>query len=247
MKKLKTALLTALAGLSVSGPVRAEMSAEQADFVSANILTIFYHELAHAVIDLMDVPIFGQEEDAADVMAVLLVDALFEEETAQALAYDSSFGFINDPEGKEEIAFWDVHGPDEQRYFNHVCLFFGANPEEREDLAIELGLPEERAMSCPEEFELAAESWGPVLEEMEGLAGQAGITLEKGAGEAGAFINGVLESEIGELNKLFGWPEPLRVAVQPCDEPNAYYDPEARSITICEEFVPYLAELFTRF
>lgn len=247
MKKLKTALLTALAGLSVSGPVRAEMSAEQADFVSANILTIFYHELAHAVIDLMDVPIFGQEEDAADVMAVLLVDALFEEETAQTLAYDSSFGFINDPEGKEEIAFWDVHGPDEQRYFNHVCLFFGANPEEREDLAIELGLPEERAMSCPEEFELAAESWGPALEEMEGLAGQAGMTLEKGEGEAGAFINGVLEPEIGELNKLFGWPEPLRVAVQPCDEPNAYYDPEERSITMCEEFVPYLAEQFTRF
>ncbi len=56
--------------------------------IKANVLAIFYHELGHAVMDVMDVPIFGEEEDAADVMSVLLIDWLFSEEAAQDNVYD---------------------------------------------------------------------------------------------------------------------------------------------------------------
>ena len=145
--------LPAVLALSVLLCAPARASEEKAAFIEANILSIFYHELGHAVIDLMDVPIFGQEEDAADVMAVLLIDWLYEEETAQAIAYDSAFGYINDPEQTEEVPYWDLHGPDEQRFYNHVCLFYGANPEDREELAADLGLPDERAETCPEEYD----------------------------------------------------------------------------------------------
>ena len=53
----------------------------------------FYHELGHAVIDTMQVPIFGQEEDAADVFSILLIDEIFEPESANIIAYDAAFGF----------------------------------------------------------------------------------------------------------------------------------------------------------
>lgn len=95
--------LSVLAALQSTNAVAQDMSAKET-FVDANIRSIFYHELGHAMISEMNVPIFGQEEDAADVMAVLLIDALYEEEAAQALAYDSAFGFINDPDGTDEIA-----------------------------------------------------------------------------------------------------------------------------------------------
>jgi hypothetical protein len=39
-----------------------------------------------------------------------------------------------------------------------VCIFYGANPDLREELAQELGLPEDRAISCAVEYELAIDS-----------------------------------------------------------------------------------------
>jgi len=54
-----------------------------ADFTDNNLLAIFYHELGHAVIHQMGVPIFGQEEDAADALSILLIDALYEAEDAE--------------------------------------------------------------------------------------------------------------------------------------------------------------------
>lgn len=92
------ALLSSVTSLAVRGDEARDF------FVESNTLVIFYHELGHAVIDLMKVPIFGQEEDAADVMAVLLIDRLFVEEAAQDMAYDSAFGYLNDSERVEEIA-----------------------------------------------------------------------------------------------------------------------------------------------
>jgi hypothetical protein len=81
----------ALLAAGVPGSLMAD-EAEDA-FVDANILGIFYHELGHALIDVMQMPVFGQEEDAADVASILLIDHLFEPESALAMAYDVANGF----------------------------------------------------------------------------------------------------------------------------------------------------------
>lgn len=215
-------------------------------FVEANILTIFYHELGHAVIDLMNVPIFGQEEDAADVMAVLLVDWIYEEETAQALAYNGAFGYISDPEGKEEVAYWDLHGPDEQRYFNHVCLFYGANPDERDDLAQELGLPEERAEYCPDEYAQAADSWGMIFDEMEDQKSGVPMVFVPGSGAEASFANQLLSEEVKNLNAEMKLPQEVTVKVEACDEANAFYDPQDISIVYCVEFTDHMKEIYQK-
>ena len=119
-------------------------ASEEEGFVASNLISVFYHKLGHAVIDTMQVPIFGQEEDAADVFSILLIDEIFELESANIIAHDAAFGFHAEAQ-ENTLAFWDVHGPDEQRYYNLVCIFYGANPDLREELAQELGLPEERA------------------------------------------------------------------------------------------------------
>ena len=127
------------------------VQAEQvSEFVEANVLGIFYHEFGHAVIDIEGVPIFGQEEDAADVFSIYLIDAFYDEETAVSLAYDAAFGFLAEAEQAvaDEVPWWDTHGPDEQRFYNTVCLFYGADPDGRKDFATDLELPEERAEFC---------------------------------------------------------------------------------------------------
>lgn len=232
---LGTALLCA--------PAHAQDLTPQDAFVEANILSIFYHEMGHAVIDLMEVPIYGQEEDAADAMAVLLIDALYEEDAAQDIAYDSAFGYINDPDGTENVAYWGVHGPDEQRYYNHVCLFFGANPDDRAELAEDLGLPQERANSCPEEFDQAIGSWGQVFDEMQ--QGEGGsLVLAPVQGGVPPRVLSLMKDEIAALNQDFALPHPVEVRIEPCGEANAFYAPYDVSITMCTEFVPHLEELF---
>ena len=225
-------------------PVAPGAATESSDFVEANILGIFYHELGHAIIHTEGVPIFGQEEDAADVFSIFLVDALFEDEDAQALALDMASGFageamIRDAEA-EEIAWWDTHGPDEQRFYNMACILYGADPDKREDFADDVGLPEERAESCAEEYDQAAASWGAVMEGMSAIEGRPSLTF---TGDEALAVSGILGKEVESLNREIRLSHPVEVSVEACDEPNAYYDPEDFKIVFCTEFVGHLQRI----
>ena len=228
--------------LALASPARA-LDDDVAGYVESNLLAIFYHELGHALIDLMGLPVFGQEEDAADVLSVVLIDAFFEEEAAVQIAYDTAFGFYDDAQNNEPI-FWGVHGPDLQRYYTLVCLFYGANPDEREDVADEMGLPVERAETCEEEFDLAADSWGGVLDELAATSARpAALMLEIDArNPLDQFTAEVMDSEINALAEDFDLPRDLVVAVAPCGEANAFYDPSQALIIMCTELTEYLAE-----
>lgn len=233
--------ILALASLCAA-PVWAD-EAEEA-FVEANLIGIFYHELGHALIDHLQLPVFGQEEDAADVLSIFLIDTLWEPEAALDLAYDAAFGFAAEAmqaeEDGSEVAYWDVHGPDEQRFFNTVCVFFGGDPEEREEFAQDMGLPEDRAETCAEEYDLAAASWGPALEELAQLDGEK-MTFVPGDD---AVTNRVIRAEVDDLNARFSWPGDITVSVESCDEPNAFYIPDISAMLMCTEFAPYLRDLY---
>ena len=238
---MRAFILCALAALAAS-PIAAQ--SEEDLFVEANLLSIFYHELGHAAIDQLGLPVFGQEEDAADVASILLIDALYEEDTALDLAYDAASGFAAEAIAREEdgydVAWWSEHGPDEQRFFNSVCLFYGADPDGREDFAVDMGLPDERAETCEDEFELAADSWGPVFDELTGADGEAMVY----DGDTESLTGSLVVDEVAALNDEFAWPEALTVVVKPCAEANAFYDPNGPEIIICTEFEPHLRTLF---
>ncbi|MGJ8628624.1 MAG: DUF4344 domain-containing metallopeptidase [Sulfitobacter sp.] len=231
------------AALLISAPAFAKDEASTDNYIEANLISIFYHELGHAMIDIMALPVFGQEEDAADTASVLLIDALYDDETAKDIARDAAFGFLDEAETSGDTpAWWDVHGPDLQRYYNLVCLFYGADPDARAHLAAELELPEDRADSCEEEFDLAVSSWGPVIDDI-AQAG-AGETIQY-EGTAKTLTERLISDEVAALNAEFSLPETLKVEVKACDEANAYYDPETVSITICSEFESHLRILAT--
>jgi hypothetical protein len=132
-----------------------------AQFVTSNIIATFYHELGHALIDVLALPVLGKEEDAADGLASVLTHYIWDEETATQITYDTANGFAlwaAEPEGWDS-AYADTHSLDQQRYYSTVCLFYGANPETREAVAVDLELPEDRAAQCAEEFAQVDASW----------------------------------------------------------------------------------------
>jgi len=224
--------------------ITAPLAADEAEdaFVEANILGIFYHELGHALIDILQMPVFGQEEDAADVASILLIDQLYEPEAALQLAYDVSDGLWAEAQANadEMPVYWAVHGPDEQRFYNTVCIFYGGDPETRDIYAEDMGLPEERADTCVEEYELAADSWGPVFDDL--MTDGAPMVFEPLNEDS--FTSQVIAAEVDAMNVDFAFPSELVVKTEVCGEANAFYDLSDQSIIMCEEFEPYLRQLF---
>ncbi len=239
----KTLLLCS--ALTLSTASHAQTLDDTQDFVEANILGIFYHELGHALIDIEALPVFGQEEDAADVASIFLIDAFFEEEAAQNMAWNAALGFWAEANSQshDDIAWWDVHGPDEQRFFNTVCLFYGADPDRRRDFAHDLDLPDDRAETCAEEFDLADASWGAVLDEISERGPGDSLSYTGGSGNSASLTEQILAAEVEFLNESLTLQAELIISVESCDEANAFYDPETVEIIFCEEFEDHLFQL----
>ena len=232
--------------------------------VEGALLGVLLHELGHAVIDSEAVPIFGQEEDAADNFVLILAEALYPEPrlreiiTAVALSYRHDAA---EEQGDPDLAPpWDIHATGAQRFYNTLCLFAGADPqmrgadlpesrataraEGRRRIARAMDLPEERADSCAEEYAMARQSWGAVLDEIAGPGDS--ITLEIDPAAEGAQGARILSAAVGVLNAHLSLSTPLNIHLARCFDPNAYYEPEDREITVCSEYAPYLREQYLR-
>jgi len=232
----------ALAALAlVAAPALAQEADPKAEFVADNLVAVFYHELGHALIDQLNLPVLGKEEDAADILSVLLVDEVWEPEAAQEIVANTAYAYaLSAEEGEgDDPMYWDVHGHDMQRYFTHVCLFYGADPENRADFAASANLPEERAATCAEERELADESWWTYLQPLADQAPGMAISLDAAEDE---FIAGVISEEIDTLNERFDLPQEITVDIESCGEVNAYYIPDESRILMCTEFADFLWE-----
>jgi hypothetical protein len=237
---MRLALIAALA-LTAAPLAAQEASEEQIAFVEGNVLAIFYHEFGHALVDILQLPVLGQEEDAVDHLSIVLTHELWDEEMAASTAWATalSWRMSADEAGAEidEDTYAGVHGLDLQRHYTTVCLFYGANPEARADFVTEFALPAERAEGCAEEYALAADSWGVFLDQIaEGAPGQS-ITMEVDTADS---ISILLGDEVAALNQVFVLPEAVTVELVSCGEENAFYDSSTRTITFCTEYVDYL-------
>lgn len=237
---MRPLILTALLAL----PCTPAMADDDVNFVEANILSIFYHELGHALIHTEDLPIYGREEDAADIFSIFFIDASFKEDVAVDLAADAALGFRAEAqENGDDIAWWGLHSADEQRFYTTVCVFYGADPDARGDLVDRFNLPEERVDSCPSEYDQANHSWGQVLDDLAENAPSESLVYIGDSGDGASLTEQIMADEVAYLNENYGLSQTVTVTVEYCDEANAFYDPQHRAIIMCAEFEDYLFEL----
>ena len=246
MAKYLTAAIVAFC-LAADPATAKKIDAAQEDYIRANAIFFIYHELGHALIDLLHLPVFGQEEDAADVLGVVLSETINSPEDTETIMLSAAdnFAYMAEQSTKEgyELAFWDTHGLDQQRFYTILCLFYGADPQNRASIATDEGLPEDRQSSCPQEYELADESWGPVLDGIKGKGKGDWLFLtiaDAPNGKAEEILLDAVRIEVGILNLELDPGQTLELVFGKCDEPNAFYSPEDKQIVICSE----LAGLF---
>ena len=208
-------------------------TAAAADFVHNNLRHILYHEVGHAVIDQMVVPIFGPEETAADGFAVMLAGLLHDEAELRDLLADVVALARTETE-RELFDPWHDYMPGAQRLAWAICVYYGLDPRSRGDHARALGMPNARAGACEEAGRRVRAAWAPILARMR-RSSDAGPSLR--ATRRGKALR-VIAADIAAVNAIIALPRPVPVDVESCGEDNAYYYHGAERIAFCEELMP---------
>ncbi len=108
------------------------------------------HETGHAVIDLLKVPVFGRDEDAADQIAEFIA-LQFDEELAETITKGSSWFWLTDARTMLYLNdYADVHSTSMERFLTYLCLAYGNDPDRFEDLADKF--LKARASHCKDEY-----------------------------------------------------------------------------------------------
>jgi len=139
-------------------PKRYPFPITREEFLWGLIGGVLLHEGAHALVDVLDVPVFGREEDAADQMSILVALHLrpaLAEAALKSYAYfwrmvpDPAGGLTKDGSMNEDFA--DEHGTASQRLFNGLCIGYGHSPAVFGKFVAAGWLPEQRAKGCARE------------------------------------------------------------------------------------------------
>jgi hypothetical protein len=125
---------------------------------------VLYHELAHGLIDVLDVPIVASEEQTADSFAgILAIESRRGGEIVPLSAAALAEARSRRSGAPALFAFADDHGFDRQRAFDDICLVYGSAPQRFQSLVREGYLPSQRARLCPFDYDRTLRSWRRLL------------------------------------------------------------------------------------
>jgi hypothetical protein len=128
----------------------------RADTVIGAALDIFLHETGHAVFNMLQVPVLGREEDAADQFSAYIMLRLSKDEARRMIlgsAYHHAIRMQATQVAVSLESFSDEHSTPAQRAFNVLCIAYGADKKLFADVVEKNLLPKRRAESCGIEYE----------------------------------------------------------------------------------------------
>jgi putative metallopeptidase DUF4344 len=227
-----------------------------AAFVSGNILFVICHEIAHAAITQLGLPVLGRAEDAADSFATLRMIKIGSEFSDRVLADAAKGWFLSarrDQQSGETVVYYDEHGIDQQRAFQIVCLMVGSDKDKYGNLARETGLPLDRQESCARDYGDASYSWSLLLQTHLRAPDQPKTMIDVAYGDPkgrleyaakAARSTQLLETVAENLSDTFVWPDPFTLEMQSCGSPNAAWVMLTHKLTVCYELADDFAELY---
>ena len=230
-----------------------------AEFVAGNMLFVLLHELGHATITQMGLPVLGRMEDAADSFATLMLIRTGSEFSHGVLTAAAKGWFLADRRDREtglELAFYGEHGLNLQRAYQIVCVMVGSDEDKFKDLAEETKLPEARQHTCLGDYSNAAFSWDLLLKPHRRPFDQPKTEFNIVYGptdgrakvvERVAHSIRLLEMVAERASDELAWPAPLTLEMQSCGFPNARWDLRMRTVTLCYELAAEFADLYRRF
>ena len=132
------------------------------DALAGPLVDVFLHEFGHLAFKLLNVPVLGREEDAADQFSAFLM-LHFGPDEAHRLIAGTAYSFkpeLQSPQTPiDKKAFSDTHGTPAQRFYNLLCTAYGANAQLFQGVVDKGYLPVERAIWCDDEYRQVAHAF----------------------------------------------------------------------------------------
>ncbi len=229
-------------------------------YALANLQFTLAHELGHMFIEELDIPVLGGTEYAADQLAALaFLEGLpghphdMEErrryaDTLRAVAAEWRIEWALARIRDEEIAYWDEHPLDIQRFYNIACFIYGSDPRHYDSFVESVGLPPERARACETRFPAAqrasrwvADTYGS---KTPSDAGRLTLMYEpvrdeaRGAVEALLRDTGVLSEIVDLVGPRFRLPRDVAVVAANClGREEALWRDDLAEVVICYELI----------
>ncbi|MGA9604331.1 MAG: DUF4344 domain-containing metallopeptidase [Methyloceanibacter sp.] len=109
------------------------------------------HNMSLGIFDVLGVPIWGREYDAADRLAALIMTQFGEDVMATTVESTTQIFQWSDKTwtGRD---FASTASPEAQRFYNYLCIAYAASPNDYDYLVRGGTLPKERAERCGDEY-----------------------------------------------------------------------------------------------
>jgi hypothetical protein len=120
--------------------------------IAGAVIETVLHETAHAIFDVLQVPIWGREDDAADRLAALIMTQFGEDITKTTISGTANL-FTWSGKTWTGSDFSSTASPEYQRFFNYACIAFAADPLQFGDLVDKGILPKSRSQRCKDEYQ----------------------------------------------------------------------------------------------
>ncbi len=229
--------------------------AELVRFATNNALFVLYHEVGHLLVDKLNLPVLGREEDAADNLATWVLLNRRTKEADQALV-DAAQGWLlsgiaysAEPDDEDYSA---AHSLDRQRAFQIVCLMVGSDDRAFRPIANQYAIGRARQDSCANDYRLVNRSLSGLVGARSNKTGRQSIVevnYQESHGPlrfaADAFkASGVFDEVADEVRNRYQIRGKVLFNAKRCGEANAYYDPETVEITFCYELMQDFMDLY---
>lgn len=122
---------------------------------------VLYHEIGHALVDVLDLPVVGREEDAVDNFSTILFIDVGLSEVAETAA---AFWLYSGQANATPQALADEHSLNDQRFYTILCLLYGSDPNRWVSLPTNFPEMEARLPRCQEEYDDQVRAWDTLLE-----------------------------------------------------------------------------------
>jgi hypothetical protein len=121
------------------------------EVIVGGFVDAIFHELGHALFDMLNIPVYGREEDAADQLSAFLMLQLGKD-VARVTIKGAAYTYLVSKNPRTRTEFSDEHGAPAQRFFNYMCLAYGGEPEGFREYVDRGVLPKARAEGCQREY-----------------------------------------------------------------------------------------------